>query len=121
MEWYQTVTGIVTLVNSIMIGGGGLLFFRANKRKANAEAQREETNNAIAAGNEWQELAMAERQENKRLNELLDERWKDKMADREIIFNLMKGNNEKDLKIQMLEIKACNRRGCQSREPQTGY
>ena len=101
---------ILSLFLNFLLAGGGVWLWRDTRRLKKAEAVREETNNAILAGNEIE-----------RLNTLLDERWEDKAKDRDTIFQLLEEKHDYSIKLQMATFKLCNRRGCPDREPQTGF
>lgn len=112
---------IISLFLNFLLAGGGVWLWRDTRRLKKAEAIREETNNAILAGNEWKEIAEKRESEINRLNTLLDERWEDKAKDRDTIFKLLEEKNGISMKLQIANFKLCNRRGCPDREPQTGY
>lgn len=113
--------GFVSLLLNLALGSGGLWLWRETRRLKKAEAVREETNNAILAGNEWKEIAEKRENEVERLNRLLDERWEEKAKDRDTIFQLLEQKHDYSIKLQMATFKLCNRRGCPDREPQTGF
>ena len=115
------VLGIISLVLNFILGGGGLWLWRDQRRLKRAEALREETNTAVIAGNEWKELyEKAETQiiaKDAKIDGLfvtLNE-WRDKYN--AAIAELHKIKLEK----QTAEYRECRRRGCQDREPQTGF
>ena len=134
IEWLQMLIG--------MLGGGslvgvivGLVTIPSTKKKANAEARREEAaaknaeiENIKSALTEWQKIA-EERQEachekDGRISELtkqVDERyvdigqWRDKYnAKQEEITSLR-------VKIATDELKMCQLKGCEKRTPPTGW
>lgn len=115
------IMGIISLVLNLVLGSGGLWLWRETRRLKRAEAQQVETNNAIAAANEWQEIA-------KTKDEKLDQKdikidamyillneWRDKYNDVVAELHTIK------LKLQTAEYKACNKRGCADRDPPTGF
>ena len=89
--------GIISLIINLLLGSGGVWLWRETRRIKKAEAVREETNNAILAGNEWKEIAEKRESEIERLNTLLDERWADKAKDRDTIFKLLEESRRIDL------------------------
>ena len=113
--------GIISLIINLLLGSGGVWLWRETRRIKKAEAVREETNNAILAGNEWKEIAEKRESEIERLNTLLDERWADKAKDRATIFKLLEEKHDYSIQLQIANFKLCNRRGCPDREPQTGF
>lgn len=115
------VSGIVSLLLNLVLGGGGLWLWRETRRIKRAEAVREETNNAILAGHEWKDIAEKRETEINRLNTLLDERWKDKVKDRDTIFKLLEEKNNISMQLQIANFKLCERRGCADRTPPTGF
>lgn len=115
------VWGIISLVLNLVLGSGGLWLWRETRRLKKAEAVREETNNAILAGNEWKEIAEQRGKEATRLNAIIDERWIDKAKDRDTIFELMAEITNLKMKLQAALFKQCNKRGCAERDPPTGF
>lgn len=115
------IWGIISLALNLVLGSGGLWLWKETRRLKRAEVVREETNNAILAGNEWKEIAEQREDEITRLNAVIDARWDDKAKDREKIFDLMEENTELKMKLQAAIFKLCEKRGCAEREPQTGF
>lgn len=113
----------------IIFGAGGVgtfvgsyvLFYRANKRKNEATATIAEAEAIKAFAAEWKEIADARDikldQKDEKIDRLYIEvnDWRDK-------FNA-KSNESQTLKLenQSLKFRLCNKRGCEGREPQTGY
>lgn len=115
------IWGMVSTALTLLLGGGGFWLWRDQRRLKRAEADREETNNAILAGNEWKEIAEQREKEVARLNAVIDERWLDKAKDRERIFELMAQNTDLRIKLQAAVFKLCEKRGCADRDPPTGF
>lgn len=100
---------ILSIVTGIFAGGmpAMILFFRANKRKAMAEAEKAEASNALEIMQEWRELA------NKREMQLEERDQK--------IQNLQDKCTELKVWKAQHEYKICELRGCENRTPPTGY
>ncbi len=122
LEWLQLILGFV--------GGGfvSLLTIPSVIKKSKAEARAVEIDNLQKACDGWKELAderqEANREKDERIKELtrqVDERyadigmWRDKynaQQDEITELRVYKATNE---------VKLCMKRGCQDREPQSGY
>lgn len=130
MEWVQIIVGLVS-------GGAiaSLLTLPSIIKKAKAEAKAGELDNLHKVIEGWEKLADERQQGNKdleekiaanekridELNERIDElyvlngEWRDKYN------TLLEENANLRVKIASDEVKLCMVRGCQNREPQSGY
>lgn len=122
----------ITNIISIVFGGGGaisgVLAWVGNRRmaaaqakRAEAEADTAETNNAILAGHEWKAIAENREEKIKAKDEKIDQlyavigQWRDKYNKSQEDFTELKV--EKATKIPTV----CEVRNCPNRKPQSGY
>lgn len=118
-----------TQILIIVFGAGGLgtfvgsyvLFYRANKRKNEATATIAEAEAIKAFAAEWKEIADARDIKLDQKDAKIDSMyivlndWRDKFNAKSDECQTIKLEN------QSLKFRLCNKRGCEGREPQTGY
>ena len=126
MDWASIIIAVTAA-----LGGGGvtaLFLIKPNKRKATAEAKGEEQDNAMQVLEGWKQLAQERETKNHDYEQqLADDNIKiDKLY--ETISEWRDKFNEKCESVSQLKItiaknepKMCERRGCGTREPQSGY
>ncbi|MFI3315756.1 MAG: hypothetical protein R3Y04_08880 [Rikenellaceae bacterium] len=127
---------LTTSFVSIFVGlGGGILFYRSRNRKERAEAMTtEHSAESVAIANmresavEWKMIAeKREAKINKKDKQIaekdskIDALYIAKNQDRDEINSLYQKLNNLELEKQSLQFKSCNIRGCDKREPQTGF
>ena len=114
---------ILSVIAGIFAGGvpASILFFRAHKEKAEAEAklskalaEQQDNANAIALANEYRDLAEKREAQLDQREELVNKlyaeigEWRRKNTDLEV----WKAQNE---------YRICEKRGCPDRTPPTGF
>ena len=105
-----------------------MLFYDSRKRSeaakaklAEAEARKAEEDNITSYAAEWKSLY---EQRDKRVDELnvkIDQLYQEKEADRQRIRELQEKNTKQALNIQRANFMKCEVKGCDKRQPPTGY
>ena len=123
----------INALGSLLTGGGlgvlsYLFFFDSKKRTENAKAKQEEAAARAAEGDnitryaaEWKELY---EQRDKRVDELnskIDTLYLEKEEDRKTIRDLREKNVQQSLELQKAQFMKCEVKGCDKRQPPTGY
>ena len=121
---------VLNIIIGFLTGGGivTVITLPAVIKKARAEARAAEIDNVKQAVETWKEISNERQEENSELKKEIEE--KDKKIDDLYVINSQwrdkyndKCEENSDLKVKMAinEVRLCQRRGCQDREPQTGY
>ena len=97
------------------------LFYRAKQREANAKALKFETDNISSFADEWRELFIEQKEENKIKDNKIDELRKVIETDRRLILKITKESMDKDTIIAILTAQKCTKRGCSERVPPSEY
>lgn len=110
------------------IGGGGMLALLTlitkhflDKKKNAVENEKRELENEITLAHEWKGIAEEREEKLNKKEEKIEalhaeiNTWRDRNN------VLLKEINKKDIELTNMFIKTCNKRGCEGREPQTGY
>ena len=107
---------IITLIVGIITGGipSTILFFRASKRKAEAEAKAAEISNDIALVQEYKHLVEYLDGENTEAQAKID-------TLHEQIGEWRRRNTELEVWKAQNEYRICEKRGCPDRTPPTGF
>ena len=121
---------VLNIIIGFLTGGGivTVITLPAVIKKARAEARAAEIDNVKQAIETWKEIANERQEEineikkevedkNAKINSLyiINSEWRDKYNDKCELITTLK------VKMASNEVKLCQRRGCQDREPQTGY
>ena len=125
-ELISMVGGIVTSIALPLLGV--FLFYESKKRteaakakQAEAEAKRTEEDNITSYAEEWKALY---EQRDKRVDELngkIDLLYQEKEQDRQRIRELQEKNTQLTLDLQKSNFLKCEVKGCDKRQPPTGY
>lgn len=129
----EEILRIINALGSLLTGGGlgvltFLFFFDSRKRteaakakQAEAEAKKTEEDNITSYAEEWKALY---EQRDKRVDELnvkIDLLYQEKEDDRKRIRELQEKNTELSLELQKANFMKCEVKGCDKRQPPTGY
>lgn len=114
---------ILSVIAGIFAGGvpASILFFRANKAKAEAEAnlskaiaEQQNNANAIALANEYRDLAEKREAQLDQREELVNKLYSE-------IGDWRRKNTELEVWKAQNEYRICEKRGCPDRTPPTGF
>lgn len=111
----------VQIITLLVSCGNILFFFRITKRMKKAEANKVEIENEKSFAEEWKKIAEDREikivSKDAKIDGLYIElsEWRDKYN------TLLTEVNDLKIKNTNLEFRACNRRMCENREPQTGF
>ncbi|MEG2099824.1 MAG: hypothetical protein RRY42_07955 [Mucinivorans sp.] len=115
---------IIQIIINALLGGGllaTLIFYRSKRRTAAAQATTAEVEAIKGFATEWKEIADARdvsiAENNKKIDALYVSigEWRDKFNAKSDECQTIKLDN------QSLKFRLCNKRGCEGREPQTGF
>lgn len=98
-----------------------VLLLNSRRKKAEAEAEKEQAGNITAYAAEWKELYEKKEERVTALDAKVDELYTAIHNYREKIAGLEAQKAELILKNQALEFRKCNRHGCADREPPSEY
>ena len=125
-EIISMIGGIVTSIALPLLGV--FLFFdskrrgeAAKARQAEAEARKVEEENITTRAEEWRKLYEEESDERKKRDEKIDLLYQEKETDRQRIRELTEKNLKLTLDLQKAEFMKCEVKGCEKRQPPTGY
>lgn len=123
MEQASTIIGIIGgVVTSVLLPLLGVfLFYDAKKRKAYSEAGKAEAETESLRAAEWRKLYEELKGEGQRLNDKIDQLYKEKEEDRKRIRELQEKNTALALERQTLLFMECRVRGCKDRQPPSDY
>ena len=102
LEYAKEIIAILSSIIVALIGGGGLLYYSVNKKLKNIQADRE-------ASAEWQKLFDEKVEENKNLQDRMNELYKHRKQLSEDNNNLRVGLEQKDVDIAKTEILVANK------------
>ena len=118
----SAVTGIaVPLIGVLMYRDFKKRTEAAKAKQAEAEARRVEEENITTRAEEWRKLYEEESDERKKRDEKIDLLYQEKEADRQRIRELTEKNLKLTLDLQKAEFMKCEVKGCDKRQPPTGY
>lgn len=98
-----------------------VLLLNSKRKKAEAEADKEQAENITAYADEWKELYEKKEARVEALDAKVERLYVDIHNFREKIAELEAQKAELVLKNQALEFRKCNRHGCPDREPPSEY
>lgn len=107
---------ILSVIAGIFAGGvpASILFFRANKKKAMAEAKAAEIANGIALAHEYRDLAEKRETQLDQREQLVNDLYKQ-------IGDWRRKCSELEVWKAQNEYRICEKRGCPDRTPPTGF
>ena len=118
----SAVTGIaVPLIGVLMYRDFKKRTEAAKAKQAEAEARKVEEENITTRAGEWRKLYEEESDERKKRDEKIDLLYQEKEADRQRIRELTEKNLKLTLDLQKAEFMKCEVKGCDKRQPPTGY
>lgn len=118
----SAVTGIaVPLIGVLMYRDSKKRTESAKAKQAEAEARKMEEENITTRAEEWRKLYEEESDERKKRDEKIDLLYQEKEADRKRIRELTEKNLNLTLELQKAEFMKCEVKGCDKRQPPTGY
>lgn len=118
----SAVTGIaVPLIGVLMYRDFKKRTEAAKAKQAEAEARKVEEENITTRAEEWRKLYEEESDERKKRDEKIDLLYQEKEADRQRIRELTEKNLKLTLDLQKAEFMKCEVKGCDKRQPPTGY
>ena len=120
------IGGIVTSIALPLLGV--FIFYDSKKRSEAAKAKQaeaaarksEEEYLSIRAG-EWRKLYDEVSEDNKKLNDKIDSLYVTIEDDRKRIRELQEKNMQLSLELQKANFMKCEVKGCEKRQPPTGY
>lgn len=124
---------IINALGSLLTGGGlgvlsYLFFFDSKKRTENAKAKQEEAaarkmeeESLSLRASEWRKLYEEAGDECKELNAKIDKLYDIIEEGRERIRELQEKNMQLSLELQKAQFLKCEVKGCEKRQPPTGY
>lgn len=124
---------IINALGSLLTGGGlgvlsYLFFFDSKKRTENAKAKQEEAaarkmeeESLSLRASEWRKLYEEAGDECKELNAKIDKLYDIIEEGRERIRELQEKNMQLSLELQKAQFMKCEVKGCEKRQPPTGY
>ena len=114
----EKISEILTIVNTALLPIlGFFLFYNSRRREARAKAEREEIHNVSSISDEWQELYKKAAAKDAKIDQL----YAEKESDRQRIRELSEQNNALKMEHQAAKFKECTVRGCEKRQPPSGY
>lgn len=129
----EQLSDIISMLGSAVTGIAvpliGILMYRdfkkrteaAKAKQAEAEARKVEEENITTRAEEWRKLYEEESDERKKRDEKIDLLYQEKEADRQRIRELTEKNLKLTLDLQKAEFMKCEVKGCDKRQPPTGY
>lgn len=124
---------IINALGSLLTGGGlgvlsYLFFFDSKKRTENAKAKQEEAaarkmeeESLSLRASEWRKLYEEAGDECKELNAKIDKLYDIIEEGRERIREFQEKNMQLSLELQKAQFLKCEVKGCEKRQPPTGY
>lgn len=118
----EHLSEILTIVNTALLPIlGFFLFYNSRRREARAKAEREEIHNVSSISDEWQELYKKAEEKLAAKDAKIDQLYAEKESDRQRIRELSEQNNALKMEHQAAKFKECTVRGCEKRQPPSGY
>lgn len=119
METFSTVIQIVgSLITLVVLP---VLLIKSKRKKAEAEAEKEVTDNITSYAEQWKELYEKKEQRVTELDAKIDTLYDEISELRHAITEREARISELTLKNQALEFRKCNKHGCPDREPPSEY
>lgn len=110
---------VVTIITGLfgMISGGGILYFRQEKKLKEVEAKRQEAEVREMESAEWKKLYDESKEDSRQKQNTIDtltedrDRWRTESANRDVIII------QKEMEIQRLTFFKCDLLECTNRRP----
>ncbi len=118
----EKLSEILSIVNTALLPVlGFFLFYSSRRREARAKAEREEIHNVASISDEWQELYKKAEEKLAAKDAKIDQLYVEKESDRQKWRELSEKYNALKLEHQAATFKECTIRGCDKRQPPSGY
>lgn len=118
-DLFDLIGGAVSTVILPLLGV--LLFHDQKKRKEEAAARKAEADNITAYAAEWKELYEKKEAKVHELDAKIDQMYIEKNEDREKIREMQERCTSLELENLKLKFMKCEVRGCDKRQPPSGY
>lgn len=118
----ELLSGIGGAVNTVLMPLLGVfLYHDQKKRKEEAAARKAEADNITAYAAEWKELYEKKEAKVHELDAKIDQMYIEKNEDREKIREMQERCTSLELENLKLKFMKCEVRGCDKRQPPSGY